>query len=271
MESASLRALLLATLGLAACAATELSAPAPREPPPLRPAAPTPISVPSPALTSAAPEPPAPPVPDPGGANLDPDDDDTVGPPDAIADCEQRLAAAGVRFRPGRIPVQPQAGGYVCGTPQAVIYERGPTGVRYNAEPAVSCALALGLARFETIVAEEAERTLGTGVQRIIHGGTYSCRKMARFRMVSEHSYANAIDIRGFVLKDGRTLSVKRHFGKTNAEPSTPEARFLRTVARRAYVEDVFSVALTPFWDALHADHFHFDQARYRVNATGPR
>jgi hypothetical protein len=30
----------------------------------------------------------------------------------------------------------------------------------------------------------------------------------------------------------------------------------------------VFSVVLTPYWDALHRDHFHLDLARYRVDGT---
>jgi hypothetical protein len=214
--------------------------------------------------------PPAPP-PDPGRANLDPDDDSIAGPPDPIADCEERLTRAGVEFHAGSIKVKQQPGGHFCGAPQIVIYDAGPTGVAYNAKPALTCQLALALARFERLVQDEAEKSLGARVTRINQGGTYSCRKMARFSLVSEHSYANAIDIRSLTLADGRTLSVKRHFGGTAPEPPTPEARFLRTVARRAFAEDVFSTVLTPFWDALHADHFHFDQGRYRVDATTPR
>jgi hypothetical protein len=92
---------------------------------------------------------------------------------------------------------------------------------------------------------------------------------MARFRhMVSEHSYANAIDVRAFTLDDGRRIEVLAHFGPTTAEPPEPESRFLRSVARRLYDEAVFSVVLTPFWDAHHRDHFHLDMARYRVDGT---
>lgn len=57
-------------------------------------------------------------------------------------------------------------------------------------------------------------------------GGTYNCRKMARFDWVSEHAYANAIDIRAVTLKNGRTLSVLRSFGKIDAEARRPEAKF---------------------------------------------
>jgi hypothetical protein len=33
----------------------------------------------------------------------------------------------------------------------------------------------------------------------------------------------------------------------------------------------VFSNVLTPFWDAHHANHFHLDLARYRVNGARPQ
>lgn len=176
-----------------------------------------------------------------------------------------------MKRREGRLPVRKSATGHVCGTEQALIYEKGPTGVGWSAPPVGTCALLLGLARFEQIVQEEAERAFGERVKRIIQGGTYSCRKMSRFRMASEHSYGNAIDIYGFVLASGRTIGVKRHYGKLGEPATTPESRFLRAVGERSFDEDVFSVVLTPYWDTLHADHFHLDQARYRVNATRPR
>jgi hypothetical protein len=70
------------------------------------------------------------------------------------------------------------------------------------------------------------------------------------------------------VCQDGRRIEVVAHFGGTDREPATPEAQFLRAVARRLYGEAVFSVVLTPFWDALHRDHFHLDMARYRVDGA---
>lgn len=127
------------------------------------------------------------------------------------------------------------------------------------------------MARLEQVLNEEATRYLGQEVARVEQGGTYNCRKMARFNLVSEHAYANAIDIRGVTLKNGRNLSVPRTFGKLDAEPSRPEARFWRSVANRLYDEGAFSVVITPFFDGLHKDHIHLDQARYRVDGSRPR
>jgi len=207
---------------------------------------------------------------EPGSADLDPDNDLTVAPPDPIPDCDARLSAAGVKYHPATLPLrQNQRGRYVCGAPQVVVYESGPGGISYNAQPLVSCGMALALARFELFLQRETEKILGSRVRRIRQGGTYSCRKMARFtNMVSEHSYANAIDLYAFTLEDGRTLSVAGDFGKPENEPKRSEGRFLREFARKTFDAGLFSVVLTPYWDKLHADHLHVDLARYRVDGT---
>lgn len=252
---------------LAACGPGITRAPAP-EPTPPTPTPATAAAVPwTPARApgAAAPGPlPASP-PGPGLANLAPGDDRVVGPPGPLPECLARLASAGVRTRPSTLPVH-REGKSTCGAPEVVTYLAGPTGVKWSSPPLVTCTVALGLARLEVIVAEEAARHLGSAPKRIEHLGTYSCRKMVRFDLASEHSFANAIDVRGVVLADGRKVTVEADWGPVGGEPRTAGGRFLRAVARRAYDENVFSVVLGPPWDALHRDHLHLDQARYRVD-----
>jgi hypothetical protein len=205
----------------------------------------------------------------PGLADKDPLNDEVVAPPDSIEDCEGRLRDAGITFAAAELPLRQQKRGYTCGAEQVVIYRSGPAKVRYNAAPLVTCGMALALAEFEQLLQEEALRHLGKRVVRIEQGGTYSCRKMSRFTtMVSEHSYGNAIDLRSFTLEDGRRITIERHFAKLDAEPRDPRTLFLRSAARRAFDENVFSVVLTPFFDRLHYDHVHVDLARYRVDGT---
>jgi hypothetical protein len=180
------------------------------------------------------------------------------------------LLAAGIRFGRAELPLRNADKGAInCGAEQVVEYRGSASGIRYNASPVVTCALALALARFEVVLQDEAELHFKSRIKRVEQAGTYNCRKMARFRaMVSEHSYANAIDIRGVTLDDGRTIDVLHHFGKLDVEPTSEHGLFLRSVARRAYDEEVFSVVLTPYFDALHRDHFHLDMARYRVDGS---
>ena len=80
---------------------------------------------------------------------------------------------------------------------------------------------------------------------------------------VSEHSYANAIDIAEFTLVSGKTISVLQHFKQNNTK-----GLFLRNVARRLYDEGVFSVVIGPNFDRLHRNHLHLDRAHYRVDGV---
>jgi hypothetical protein len=204
---------------------------------------------------------------DPGLANLNPDDDGIVGPPDAIEDCEARLRAANVTFRLARLPILRRRG-MVCGAPQVVEYLEGPEHIRFYPHPVVTCQLALGLAHFERVVERVAAETLGARVISVTQGGTYSCRSMARFKLVSEHSYANAIDIYSFGLSDGQTVSVQKHFGRPSDAATTRERKFLRTIGQRLFDEDVFSVVVTRYFDEIHRDHIHVDMAHYRTDGS---
>jgi hypothetical protein len=188
--------------------------------------------------------------------------------PESIPDCEERLKRAGIAFKRAGVERRKLPNGVECGAPEVVVY-RGPAGgVRWNAAPLVSCGMALALGRFEAVLAEVSVRELGSRVVKVEQGGTYNCRKMARFDLVSEHSFANAIDVRSFRLADGRRISVERHFGRPGVEPRTAEGRFLRALARQLYDDGVFSVVLTEYFDRLHRDHFHLDLARYRIDGT---
>lgn len=195
-------------------------------------------------------------------------DDPAIGPPDVIADCEQQLTALHAEFRVAQLPLRHTRAGRVCGAPQVVVYRGVAGGARYSPAPVVSCGLAIALARFDTLVQDAAQREFGQRVVRIGHIGTYNCRDMARFDLVSEHSFANAIDLASFVLANGRKLTVERDFGRPAHPPTAPASRFLRTLANRAFDEHVFSCVITEFFDPLHHNHIHVDMARYRVDGT---
>ena len=209
------------------------------------------------------------PVP-PGLADVDRSNDGETGPPEAIVDCEARLRAAGVDYTLAR-PISRRLGrdGPECGTTQPITYRGGPGQIRWSPLPLLNCAMGLALARFEVVAQEEAQRWLGSPIVHIEQRGTYGCRRIARFPgLLSEHSYANAIDVRSFELENGGTVTVEDDFGALGEDPTTPGSRFLRHLAHRLYDEDVFSCVLTPYWDSLHHDHFHLDLARYRVDGS---
>lgn len=203
-------------------------------------------------------------------ANVDPSDDYVVAPPEARATCDAELKAAEIKHQVSTLAVHKQGKNkFECGAPQVVTYRGSPAKIAYSPSVLVTCTMALALARFETIIQEEAQRIYGKRVVRIQHLGTYACREMAAYKgWVSEHSYANAIDFAELVLEDGRKINVLEHFAPKLAAPKTKESEFLRAIAKRAFEEETFSTVLTPFFDGLHANHFHLDLARFRTDGT---
>jgi hypothetical protein len=193
-----------------------------------------------------------------------PVDPEPMRPPDEIVACEQRLTNVGVEFSPSKIPIHPSAdGSFLCGAPQVVRYERGPGNIRYSSKPKMSCPLALAFADFERIIQEEALAHLGKRVKKINHVGTYNCREMVLYDFISEHSYANGIDISSFELEGGRTLTIGKDYFDEDAG-----GEFLRALAKRIYAEGVFSVVMTPNADSLHKHHLHVDMAHYRFDGS---
>ncbi|MBK6691998.1 MAG: extensin family protein [Myxococcales bacterium] len=207
-------------------------------------------------------------------ANLDPNDDLIVAPPAPVDGCEAKLKAAGIKTIAAKLPVH-EAGKkrkIMCGAEQVVTYLGSPAQIAYEPPPLVTCAAALALGKLDEIVVAESQRIYGKPVVRIRQIGTYACREMANYPgWVSEHSYANAIDLEAFVLKDGREVTVLRDFDAKNEAPKKKGGQLLLGIARRTYDEDLFSVVLTPHFDALHRNHFHLDLARYRTDGTRPR
>lgn len=214
-----------------------------------------------------------PPAPRPGAyANTDPDDDFDVGPPEAVSDCDEQLKTAGVKWAAAKIPVHTEQTKLTCGAPQVVMYLRSPAKIAYEPPPILTCKMALALASWEKIISEEAERTLGSRVAKIEQLGTYNCRVIPTApNTMSEHGYANAIDIGRIYLANGRNVDIYRDFDRGDGDPKTKNGMFLRSISRRANDEDVFSHVLTPFFDQAHNNHFHLDLARFRRDGTRPR
>lgn len=129
--------------------------------------------------------------------------------------------------------------------------------------PTVTCpvAAALEVWRRDT-VAPAARELLGSDIARIEHLGAFSCRRMygGQTGAWSEHATANAIDIAGFVLADGRRVSVLSDW-----DAAGPEAAFLRQVRDGACGS--FATVLSPDYNQAHADHFHLDQDDRWVSA----
>ena len=135
------------------------------------------------------------------------------------------------------------------------------SGVAFNGGFVASCPLAAAWALFEAHALRPAARAhLGQPVARVIHFGTYACRNINHrpFGRRSRHATADAIDVSGFVLRDGREISLARDWNG-----GSREARFLRAVRDGAC--RFFDAVLSPDYNAQHRDHFHFDLGGFRA------
>ena len=101
-----------------------------------------------------------------------------------------------------------------------------------------------------------ATQLLGARVFEVETFGSYSCRRLANRDDApwSRHATGDAIDISAFRLADGRRIPVLGRWSQEQAE-----SRFLH-VARDGACK-LFSVVLSPDYNAAHRDHLHFDIA----------
>nr|WP_257626638.1 extensin family protein [Pseudomonas sp. Xaverov 83] len=124
-----------------------------------------------------------------------------------------------------------------------------------------SCPLAVAFALFERhSLQPAAQAVFGQAVTRVDHLGSFACRNIYNRAdgRLSQHASANALDIAGFRLADGRTISVLKDW------PGDGEsARFLRQVRDGACKD--FNVVLSPDYNAAHRNHFHLDMGRWWV------
>ena len=90
--------------------------------------------------------------------------------------------------------------------------------------------------------------------------GTYSCRNVygREHGRRSQHATANAIDVAGFTLEGGQSVSVLRDW----KDPG-PRSEFVRSVRDKACSS--FGVVLSPDYNAAHANHLHLDMAPWMM------
>ncbi len=102
----------------------------------------------------------------------------------------------------------------------------------------------------------------GQPVTELRVAASYSCRGRngSSKGPLSEHAFANALDVSAFRLADGRVITVEQGW----RQPA--EGAFLRAVHQGACRR--FSTVLGPDGDRHHQDHLHVDLARHNKAGT---
>ncbi len=180
--------------------------------------------------------------------------------------CLAALAQTGMRYSvlPDRVT------GPGCGFTNAVLLREA--GVKLGAPVSLSCPMALSLAMWERHALQPAaDLHVGQAVTAITHLGSYACRNVNRGEGAapnappgnrSRHATADALDIAGFTLANGKSISVLRQWQADDAASvAGPEALFLKEAHRGAC--RYFKGVLGPDYNAAHQDHFHLETGGY--------
>ncbi|NJS40402.1 MAG: extensin family protein, partial [Rhodobacteraceae bacterium] len=153
-------------------------------------------------------------------------------------------AVCGVPAIKGEViaPIQSKVGG--CGVEDPVRVT-SISGVRLSQAATVDCSIATALNTWVSDVAQPAFDGKLAELQIAAH---YICRSRNNVKgaKISEHGKGRAIDISGFILTDGRLLTVSDNYNRT-----------LRRIYKAAC--GIFKTTLGPGSDGYHEDHFHFD------------
>jgi hypothetical protein len=173
----------------------------------------------------------------------------------------ERACIAENRVRPSAYAqvVNPIDGPGICGMmqPFKVTALQGGA-VAFNATATLDCPMVAELDGWlADVVQPAAQARFAQNVAQINSMGSYACRGMNNQAgaQLSEHSFGNALDIGGFVLADGRQISLVRDWWRGDEQT-------------RAFLMDIhagscrhFSTVLAPGSNVFHYNHIHVDLA----------
>lgn len=126
--------------------------------------------------------------------------------------------------------------------------------VKFAAAITTNCAMAGSLANWIVEIQKEAQKNFGAEIESITTGSDYQCRKVNNGHKgrVSEHAFANALDIVAFKFKNGKTTELGSGWkGK-------PEEQAFWASLHKASC-DRFMTVIGPDGDAAHQGNLHLD------------
>ncbi|EDQ06915.1 hypothetical protein DSM14862_00655 [Sulfitobacter indolifex] len=144
-----------------------------------------------------------------------------------------------------------------CGIENAVKI-RSVSGIKLSNSAVMDCTTAKALDTWVRQSAVPALAGQGGGLKQLRVAAHYACRTRNNRKggKISEHGKGRAIDISGFELADGSTITVLKGWRARRSSEA------MRRMHRGAC--GPFGTVLGPESDRFHQDHFHFDTARYR-------
>jgi hypothetical protein len=129
----------------------------------------------------------------------------------------------------------------------------------------LSCEMAVTLSPWAEAIDGVLWARENTRLAQIDVGTTFLCRSRNTAETtdrISEHGFADALDVVGFTLEDGRTITVLEGWAGSDEQGS----RILRFAHEAAC--SLFSTTLGPEANELHRDHLHLDQGCHGESCT---
>lgn len=175
------------------------------------------------------------------------------------ANCANLLRGVSAKY----VEVEPFGGPGKCGSP-APIEVSAVAGVAIKPAATLNCQFVTLLSRWVIQdMQPAAHQAFGQPVKSLKNVASYTCRKRRgdESKRMSEHSYANALDIAEFTLDNGTRISVGDDWGGLAAVAGlSRSSTFLETAHGAACAH--FATVLGPNYNAAHKDHFHLDFGR---------
>lgn len=155
---------------------------------------------------------------------------------------------------------EPIGGPDHCGSP-APVEVSVLAGVKIHPPATLNCQFAARIHKWvRDRLQPAAKKHLGSRITTMTNVSSYTCRKRrgSGSKRMSEHAYANALDISVFAIKKGGKVSVEEEWGSDFFDRRN--AQFLKSA--HAGGCKTFSTFLGPDYNAAHANHFHMDFGR---------
>ncbi len=178
-----------------------------------------------------------------------------------LSDCYYDLAARGVAFEPTLVADQsPSTNPELTCHVEDPLYVLSPVhGVALVTSSGTETTRVLASCAMAHALTSTIDDVAPFDVVALEHMGTYNCRVIAGTSTLSRHAYGDAIDIHGFRFDDGTIYTVVDDWEHDTDDPQSEGGIFLYDAAHRWFDAFIWTIILTPNYNADHDDHFHVD------------
>jgi len=177
------------------------------------------------------------------------------------SECLEQLDELGIVYTPTQVALDhPDGFPNLDCIIEDPVYLHSPVadvGFRYyssdNESPVlVSCTTALAIYEMATIMGD-------MGGTEFEHIGTYNCRVIGGTQVLSEHAFARAIDLYGFLTEDDSYYTLEDDWEKFEPNPMTAGGIWLKELMDACHEMGIWNIILTPNYNDAHYNHFHVD------------